>query len=100
MTALGSAKAAELLRELFDTIDTNKDGALEWSELEGNVGRADPAKARQLMDCAFGTKDRMIDFESFSEFMEDNLKAEGLSMDTATAEHFDSVRTHFVPFTG
>ena len=94
-TPLGAEKAASAMRELFDVIDTDHDGRVEWGDLESGIHRSDPAKARELMECAADSPDRTIDFDTFTEFFDDRLGAEGLSLETLTQEHVQSFKSHF-----
>ena len=93
--ALGLEKATQTFRGLFDDLDSDKDGGITWNELESNIGKSDPEKARQMMDLADANRDNRIEFAEFVDFVKVVLKAESLTLDTMTNEHMDHFRALF-----
>ena len=95
MATLGLEKATQTFRQIFDELDADKDGGITWNELESNIGKADPEKARQLMDLADRNRDHRIEFDEFVAFVKVVLKAEGLTFDTLTQANMDHFRQLF-----
>eukprot|EP01060_Flectonema_neradi_P004396 TRINITY_DN1282_c4_g1_i1.p1 TRINITY_DN1282_c4_g1~~TRINITY_DN1282_c4_g1_i1.p1 ORF type:complete len:116 (+),score=25.60 TRINITY_DN1282_c4_g1_i1:49-348(+) len=92
---LGVDKCKTLFKEIFDGLDTNKDGGVVWKELENNIGSVDPEKAKQFMDLADTNKDKRIDFDEFLEFVHMIMKSEDLSMDKLTQDHINHFKKLF-----
>ncbi|KAJ9469517.1 hypothetical protein DIPPA_25003 [Diplonema papillatum] len=89
--AIGADAAKQRFRGIFDSLDANKDGGIVWKELEANIGKADPEKARQLMEMADKNQDDKIEYDEFLSFVEVILRAESLTFDKLSEEHM----THF-----
>ena len=87
--AFGEAAARGHIRDLFDKLDADKDGGLTWNELEENIGKIDPKKAKTMMDLADTDTDDRIDLEEFCEFVTLVLRAEKLSFALLERRHIE-----------